>query len=105
MADGHLSVATIDDLIEEHARRPRSVNRSRQGEGRDVFHPTTSVARREVDVLDDPVVRIAWVDLALEQPADDLERSHRADGPAAIGGFSRTNLEAEDLGVRQRRDE
>ena len=66
------AVAAIDDRIHQHAAGFRAVDRLHQREGADVLDLAARVARRELDVGDEGVLRIGGIELAVELAAEPL---------------------------------
>ncbi len=65
--------AAIDHRIHQHAARLRHVDRLDQRERRNVFHLAARVARRELDIGDERILRICRVELAVGLAAQLLE--------------------------------
>ena len=96
------AVAPVDDGVYEHTRRPGHVNRLRQRKRRDVFHAAARISRREVQVLDDCVPAIGGIDFSVNQAADDLELTGRAERLPVRHRLARLDLQADDLRVGRR---
>ena len=87
----------IDDLIEEHARGLREIDGLGQREGRDVLDFAARVPRRQAEILDDRVVRILRIDLAVDPSANQLERARRTGRLSRVHRLARGDLEPDDL--------
>ena len=99
----HVTFAAVDDLVDQHARGLRGIDRPRQRERRHVLDTPTRVTRCELQVLDDAVVRIAGIHFAVHPAAHDFVRAR-----AAAGLYRRRppreDLEPYDLAARLGRE-
>ena len=98
-----LAVAAVDDLIKEHACRLRHIYRLGQRERRDVFHLPARVSRGQIEILNDGVVRILRIDVAVHLAADEFERPGGSDGLSVVHRLARGDFESDDLRTRRRR--
>ena len=94
------AVAAIRDAVVEDPVRPGHVDGFGEGEGGAVFNHSAGVPRRELDVVDDAVVRVFRVDFAVEAAAEDFIGAGLAEElPAKRGRLALLNDYAGDSGV------
>ena len=72
-----LSVPAIDHLIEEDARGFCEIDGLRQREGRDVLDLAARIPWRQAEILDDRVVWISRIHLAVDPSTNQLEGARR----------------------------
>ncbi len=95
-----LSAAAVDDRVPQHAARLGHVHRLHQRERDDVLDAALGVARRELDIGDDGVLRIVGIELAVNLSADALERTDGL-GVGRCGDWHcLEDLDSDDVGVR-----
>lgn len=100
-----LSVSAIDDLIDEDARGLCEINGLCQGEGRDVLDLAARIAWRQGEILDDRVVWISRIHLAVDPSTNQLEGSRGTGRFFAVYRVARGDLQSDDLRRQGRRPE
>ena len=92
-------VAAIDHVEEQHAVALLAVGRPQDLDIGRVLDHAARIARRERDVLDDGVLQIARIDLAMRAPEQALIGADRLEALAAEGRLDLGDLDAGDARV------